>query len=367
MKKTKILFIVPYPSEGASNRLRIEQYLPYMDREDVIYRLRPFAGRRFYKILYAKGHRIAKSFYFLIAILNRFLDIVRAVNYDIVVVHREALPIGSTVIERAFLGIGKKIVFDFDDAVFLSNTSASNNFIERFKNPGKVSRVISLSSCVLAGNAYLAEYAKKFNDNVVVMPTAIDTDAYTINAVKKDSSTVTIGWIGSFTTGAYLEDIRGVLNRLKAKYPFLKLKFVGNWIELKNPIEGAEYKEWRLEHEKDDLGSFDIGIMPMPDDMWTRGKCGFKIILYMACGIPVVSSPVGVNKEIVRDGENGFLADTEDEWFSKLSALIDDSLLRKRFGVEGRKTVERCYSVSKTVGKFIGILKEVSAGRIYDK
>lgn len=357
MRKLSVLFIVPYPSEGASNRLRVEQYIPYLEKEGIRYHIRPFISRRFYKILFIKGHPLAKAFYFSIALLNRFFDILRALSYDIIFIHREALPIGSILIERIFSKLKKKIIFDFDDAIFLPSTSRSNNYIERFKNPGKVSKIIALSNSVIVGNRYLEEYARKFSKNVVIIPTPIDTEKYAAEPKKVTSAEVTIGWIGSFTTRVYLEDIRDVLKSLKEKYNNLKLKFVGNWADLEKPIEGAEYKEWSLKEELADMRSFDMGIMPMPDDMWTKGKCAFKIILYMACGIPVVSSPVGMNREIINEGENGFFANSKKEWTDRLSALIENRPLRMKIGEAGVSTVRKNYSVAHTAPKFIEVLK----------
>ncbi len=364
MRKMRILFIVPYPPEGASNRLRVEQYIPYLKTKGIRYRIRPFVNKNFYKILYIKGHYFSKAFYFFMSILNRLFDIFRALKYDIIFIHREALPIGSILIETILSKIKKKIIFDFDDAVFLPNTSKSNNYIERFKNPNKISRIITLSDCVIVGNNYLAEYADKFNNNVIVIPTPIDTNKYTVDTNRRNSSEVTIGWIGSFTTRSYLEEIWHVLELLKMKYSNVKLKFIGNWSELKNPFDKAEYKEWSMESEISDVRSFDIGIMPMPDDMWTKGKCGFKAILYMACGIPVVASPVGTNMEIIEDGVNGFFADSEKEWIDRLSMLIEDLELRKRIGMAGRDTVEKRYSVAHTADYFIAALNEAYEAKV---
>jgi glycosyltransferase involved in cell wall biosynthesis len=363
----RVLFIVPYPSEGASNRLRVEQYLPYLDRDGIRYSVRPFVGKRFYRILYSRGRHFAKACFFALSIIGRCLDVLRALKYDIVFVHREALPIGSIAIEKAFLKTGRRMIFDFDDAIFLPSTSESNNYMERFKDPGKVARIIALSGHVIAGNGYLKEYAGKFNRNVTVIPTPIDADRYRPDAAAalRPDGAVTIGWIGSFTTRVYLDFLRGVFGRLKAKYPALRLIFVGNWSGMKDRIEWAEYKEWSLDDEPADIRSFDIGIMPMPDDMWTRGKCGFKIILYMSCSIPVVSSPVGVNLEIIKDKENGLLARTDEEWFMALSQLVEDATLRGRLGAAGRRTVEERYSVRRTAPLFISVLRETS-GRCFE-
>lgn len=360
MKKLRVLFIVPYPSEGASNRLRVEQYLPYLAEEGIEYRVRPFVGRRFYRILYLRGRWPAKIGYLILSVMNRLADIARACSYDIVFVHREAWPLGSPAIEKIFSWIGKRLVFDFDDAIFLPGTSASNNAMERLKNPNKIKAIIQASDCVIAGNGYLAQYAQKFNDTVVIIPTPIDTGAYT-PAERRSADRLTIGWIGSFTTRVYLEQITHALETLRMRYPGLRLKFVGNWAGYNGRIAGAEYKEWSLPGELDDIRSFDIGIMPMPDDMWTRGKCALKIILYMACGIPVVSSPVGMNREVIREGENGLFASREEEWVDKLSRLLDDGPLRERIGAAGRETVERSYAVRQTAPLFVATLNKVAA------
>ena len=170
MKSLKVFFIVPYPSEGASNRLRVEQYLPYLDREGICYRVRPFVGKRFYKILYLKGRHISKVFFFISSLINRFLDTIRSIPYDVIFIHREALPIGSTFVETALSWAGKRIIFDCDDAIFLPNTSRSNNYIERFKNPNKISNILALSDAVIAGNTYLEEYARKLSIMLQILP-----------------------------------------------------------------------------------------------------------------------------------------------------------------------------------------------------
>ncbi len=358
-KNPSIFFIVPYPTDGASNRLRVEQYLPWLDKEGIKYRIRSFSSKRFYKILYTKGQHAKKAVFFCIALFQRILDLLRAIPYDIVFIHREALPVGSILIEKIFAKMGKKIVFDFDDAIFLPSTSGINTFMDRFKNPGKISKIITLSSHIIAGNAYLAEYTKKFNDNVTVIPTAIDTERYQPSVNRNPDNKTVIGWIGSFTTRTYLSDLETVFKKIKANFPDVVFKFVGNWDGTYGRIEGVDYEEWNLDKEPADLTSFDIGIMPMPNDMWTKGKCAFKIILYMACGKPVISSPVGVNKEVIEDGKNGFLAKTAQEWFEKLEMLIKDPVLRERMGKYGRRIAEEKYSVKRLAPDFINVIRKV--------
>jgi len=351
----KILFLVPYPTAGASNRIRVEQFIPYLTSKGIGCRVRPFVNPAFYKIMYIPGRYVEKILWFIICTINRGLDILRSLKYDIIFIHREAYPFGGPFFETIFSKMGKTIIFDFDDAIFLPNTSEQNVYIERFKSPGKTAGIIRMSSLVIAGNEYLKEYAAKYNGNVVMIPSSVDTDKYRPLPDKSSNKQVMIGWIGSNTTKRFLYDIEDVFVKLSAKYENLAFKIVGakfNSSKLKNVIN----KEWALDEEIDDLRTFDIGIMPMPDNEWTRGKCGFKAILYMACGIPVVASPVGVNTEIIRNGENGFLAKDQREWVNKLSFLIEDADLRGRLGARGREMVEKYFSVEKNFSKVVNVI-----------
>ncbi|MDD5421807.1 MAG: glycosyltransferase family 4 protein [Candidatus Omnitrophota bacterium] len=351
----KVLFIVPYPNEGASNRLRVEQFLPYLRANGIEYTLRPFIGRGFYRILYLRHKYLKKILFFIFATVARISDIFRAMAHDIIFIHREAYPFGPPVFEHIFRCLGKPIIYDFDDAIFLRNTSGINNYIERFKNPGKISGIVSLSRYVIAGNRYLRDFAARFNINVIIIPTTIDTDMYRPPARRPDKKEVVIGWIGSNTTRRFLRDMEDVFKELSARYDNLVFKIVGGYhhSELKNVVN----IEWSMEREIELLGTFDIGIMPMPDDEWTRGKCAFKAILYMACGIVPVCSPVGVNTEVVQDGVNGYLANDKSEWVGKLSALIEDRGLRERMAASARALVEKKYSVKTYEPVFLRTLR----------
>jgi glycosyltransferase involved in cell wall biosynthesis len=350
-----ILFWVPYPREGASNRYRVEQYLPYLTGSGIKYVLHPFWSREGYKILYRPGYFFIKMYYFFLGTFSRVKDIFSIGRYNIVFIHREAYPIGGAIFEKMIGMLGKPVIFDFDDAIFLPANSHQNNFIKMLKCPGKIKEIIRDSRCVIAGNEYLADFAKKFSKNVVVIPTSIDTDEF-IPAPGKDlKSEIVVGWIGSGTTVGFINIIRGAIVRLSDKYPHIVFKIVGGDISighLKNVIS----KPWSLEEERADLSTFDIGIMPMDDNLWTKGKCGFKAILYMSMGIPCVSSPVGVNNNIIQDGISGFLARDEDDWFNKLSSLIEDGGLRIKIGAAGRKVVEEKYSVKANVKKVLDVI-----------
>lgn len=353
----RVLFWVPYPTEGASNRYRVEQYLPYLEKEGIKYSLRSFWSSSAYRILYKNGHYFKKIYFFLCGTISRILDLLRIARYDVVFIHREAYPIFGAIFETALSILRKPIIFDFDDAIFLPTSSRPNNFIESLKKPDKVASTIVKSKHVIAGNSYLSDFALRYNRSVTIIPTSIDTDKYYSNN-RKASDEVVIGWMGSITTLNFLNVMIGTFINISKKFHNIKFKIVGGDFSIEG-LSNIISKPWSLEEEIEDLRSFDIGIMPMPDNEWTNGKCGFKAILYMNMGIPCVCSPVGVNKEIITDGVNGFLASSEDEWINKLSLLIENPDLRRRLGMAGRKTVEERYSVKINAPKYIEILKNV--------
>lgn len=359
----RIIFLVPYPTEGASNRLRIEQYFPSLKLKNIKCRIRPFISKNFYKILYFRGNNLLKFYYFVIDTINRLIDLMRVTQYDLVFIHREAYPIGPPFFEYIIAKLNKPIIYDFDDAIFLPNVSQVNNFIERFKLPSKIAKIISLSSYVIAGNEYLKDFVLRYNKKVSVLPTCIDTEKYkNMDYAIKDQKQIMIGWIGSKTTEGFLHDKEPVFKTLAKKYTAIKFIFIGTEYEIEG-LPQLSCKKWSIATELEDIRNFDIGIMPMPENKWTKGKCGFKAILYMSMGIPTVCSPVGVNKEIIKDGENGFLAATEEEWIKKLSSLIENPTLRQKIGSAGRKTVEERYSLDVNKPKFLAIIQEVYNGR----
>jgi len=352
----KILFLVPYPEEGASNRIRVMQFVPYLKSKGIFCRIRPFVNGRFYRILYLPYRYAEKAVWFLTCTINRIFDIARSLRYDIIFIHREAYPFGGPIIESILYRMGKPIIYDFDDAIFLSNTSEHNIYIEKFKKPGKVSAIIKMSRLVIAGNEYLKNYASGFNKNVIIIPSSIDTDRYCRATSENNKKDVVIGWIGSNTTKSFLKDIEDVFAELSDRYRNVVFKIIGAEFYSRK-VNNVINKRWVLNEEMEDLNDFDIGIMPMPDNEWTRGKCGFKIILYMACGIPAVCSPVGVNSAIIEDNVSGFLAKDNREWVDKLSRLIEDKKLRDRLGAAGRKRVENNYSVKVNASKLVDAIR----------
>ena len=194
---------------------------------------------------------------------------------------------------------------------------------------------------------------------MTLIPTTIDTDLYRPERRRpRDDGTVTIGWTGSHSTARHLERLRPALTELAARQPFRLIVIGANT----PPIPGAvvEARRWSAETEVDDLSDVDIGIMPLPDDAWSRGKCGLKALQYMGLGIPAVVSPVGVNTEIVVDGVNGLIAGTDDEWIDRLVTLMNDAALRKKLGSAARESVEQRYSAKQIAPKVAAIFRRAS-------
>ena len=354
-----VLFITPYPAEGPSSRYRVEQYIPYLEGNGVRCIVRPFVSRAFYEILYKKRFYMRKILFFLYSSIKRFLDIFLAIKSDIIFIHLEIFPFGPHFFEYFFSKIlRKKLIYDLDDAIYMGVTSTANTFIKRLKCPSKIKKIIKISQYVIACNEYLGDYARKYNKNVSILHTIVDTEKF-VPEVKKNKEKIAIGWIGSHSTAPYIEGLKGVFSRLGMHYK-INLKLIGAGKDIK--ISGIEVinVEWNLEDEIKELQSLDIGVYPLPDNEWILGKTGFKTIQYMSVGIPCVVSDAGANKIIVKDGINGFLAKTEDEWVQKLSALIEDVTLRERIGFAGRKTAEERFSVKVNAPKFLEIIKKVA-------
>lgn len=354
----RVLFVVPYPTEAPSNRLRVEQYFPYLREHGITPILRPFQSSLFYNIRYAPGALSRKIASFGMSSVSRLVDIARSSRVDVILVHREAFPFGGPFIEEAMARTDVPIIFDFDDAIYLPNSGDTNRFVTLLKRPHKTARIIELSSAVIAGNENLRAYASRYNHNITVIPTPVDTDYFAPRG-GSDRDRVVIGWIGSNTTAPYLRMLVRALTQIVEKYPHVDVRVVGGSY-VPPIVPDLQVQRWDLNHELDELHGFDIGIMPMPDTEWTRGKCGFKALLYMSVGIPPVCSPVGVTTDILQDGYNGLLATTTEEWVDRLSSLIEDVTLRRQMGDAGRQWVVDRFSLHAQAPRFLDVLERTS-------
>ncbi len=341
--KIKVLAIVPSLYDTSpGQRFRIEQWEPILRGNGVEITYAPFESKELRQVLYQTGHTFQKIKNILRNTNKRRTEINAVKDFDLIYVFREAAIFGPAWFEKKIAGSGVPMIFDFDYAVFVPYKSPSNGYISYLKFPSKIRSICRLSAHVMAGNRFLADYANEVNENVTIIPTTIDTDKYIPNSGSAEAKVPTILWSGSFSTVQHLDTVRSALQKL-AKEEKFKLRVIGT---PQYKLEGVETEaiQWRAETEIEDLQAGNIGIMPLPDESWSKGKCGLKALQYMALGIPTICSPVGVNSEIIQDGENGFLASTEDEWIDKLKLLIHSPEKCLQLGKAGRATVEEKYS-----------------------
>ena len=344
-KAKRILLVLPYPMGMApSQRFRIEQYIPYLEEAGFQINHHCFLTESSFRNLYRSGSIFSKIFGILGGFLRRWTLMFRLGKYSKVYLLREAAPLGPPIYEWWMAKLaGKKIVFDYDDALWLKQASGSNKLVSMFKFSKKTASICKWSSKIIAGNDYLADFARKYNSNVEVIPTVVDTER-SHNTMQKHEATPNFGWTGSHSTLPYLDEIKDVIVETLDEFTDSKFYLICN----KKPDwdhERLVYINWTEEKEVEDLLNFHVGIMPLPDNDWTKGKCGFKAIQYLSLGIPAIVSPVGVNPEIVKEGSNGYLCSTKEEWKLRLQELLNNAGKRAEMGRQGYWDVRERYSV----------------------
>jgi glycosyltransferase involved in cell wall biosynthesis len=350
----KVLYFTKYSRKGASSRLRSFQYFPFLEKENVQVTVSPLFNDEYLTNLYlgkVSKWTVAKGYF------QRFYKLLSVRYYDRVFIEYELFPYLPAWGEFFLKLLRVKYIVDYDDAIF-HNYDLSPNKIVRNLLGKKIDKVMKYSTCVIAGNNYLAERAKKAGANkICIMPTVIDIQRYKIKK-RGNNDKIIIGWIGSPSTLKYIKIIDTALQYLVEKYK-VQINIVGakaaNDI---GAIKNVEYINWQEDTEVTSISNFDIGIMPLNDSPWEEGKCSYKLIQYMAAGLPIVASPVGMNKEVVTGGENGFLVNTEEEWIKALEQYILSGEKRVLHGLAGRAKVEEKYCVQVTHKSLLKILKE---------
>lgn len=349
----KALFLTRYGRLGASSRYRFMQYEQILTDHDIDCRFEPLLDDDYLSNRYSG----AKSgmMKFGMSAFRRLSMILKAKRYDVVVLQGEAMPYIPAILEHFLSLLGVPYVVDLDDAIF-HYYDKNPRWLIRTLLGRKIANVVRRSACVFAGNDYLADYARQSGTKRIEwIPTVVDFGRYSVTDTGSDNFTV--GWIGSPGSSRYLSVIANALESVgRDKTTCLTLVGAGSDFQ----VEGILTKKltWCEESEVLCMQNFSVGIMPVPDDPWGRGKCGLKLIQYMACGLPVVASPVGVNREIVEHGVNGFLASTDREWVGALETLRNDPQLAKRMGKAGRARVEEKYSMQVTGPKVAQALKK---------
>ncbi|MBI2755082.1 MAG: glycosyltransferase family 4 protein [Chloroflexi bacterium] len=363
MSPLRALFLVPWPEAAASTRLRAQQYFPYLRAHGVEPVLRPFMSADLYGRVYESGHLPWKVAQVVESSVRRLADLVAASRADVVFVHREAFPFGLLTIERIIRRLGVPMVLDFDDAIYLPSSSEPNGFVRHLKNPRKVQELVRMSTAVVVGNDHLQEYARQFNPATVVIPTPVDADVYRPAPADEARERITIGWIGSGTTSRYLDTLAEPLARILQRHDSVDVAVVGGRSLPLERLPRVSFYRWTIERELALLQSFNVGLMPYPDNEWARGKCAFKALLYMSVGIPVVCSPVGMAEEVVTEGVNGYLPSTEADWYAALESLVEDAAALRQMGAAGRNILAARYSLERHAPRLLAVLQAVTNGK----
>lgn len=320
-------------SRNAGTRYRFPQFMPYLMERGIEIDLQ----------------RIVSSPLEFLRMLNSLK------KADIVIILRKLSSPWKQKLVRRFT---KKIIFEYDDSVMYRSSRWENQYSRtrrtRFRD------MVKMCDLIIAGNQFLKGEATQYvnEEKVHVIPTVVDIERYVQKQYHGSKDEVIIGWFGSKGTLYYLKELVPVLTEIGKRFPFAQLKIVCNDF-LDVPNMSVIKKQWSEEDEVADLQSFDIGLGPLTDDVWTRGKCGLKLVQYLAVGVPVVCSPVGANKEIVADGEVGFWAADDKEWIERLSTLIANTELRQEMGERGRKMIEQKYSLQALAPTLVDMLNKL--------
>jgi glycosyltransferase involved in cell wall biosynthesis len=348
LETVKVLFLTQTTALGPSSRYRVYQLLPWLQKLGITCEVSPAIDDELYRSLYLdSGGRSSRREAFSATWRKRSDDLQRVDSFDAVFIQKGVFPGLYSGFERK-IAARKPVVFDFDDAIWLPRVGGSR-ILRALHRESAVQDVLRRAAAVIAGNNSLAAYATRFNRHVTVVPSSIDPAAYS-----QSTNLNVVGWIGSRTTLPYLKPLKPVFETLKIKPRVIAS---GDPTQLGFDVE---FLSWQLETERMELSQIGVGLAPLPDTPWERGKCGVKILQYMACGIPAVASPVGANKDIITHGVNGFLASTTEEWTTALRTLVADSNLRRKFGAAGRETVAKRFTIQRAAETVSSVLRNLT-------
>jgi len=363
-KRINILALSLFGRKGASSRYRLYQYIPFLENKNIFCCIYPLIGDNAYDVLLdikrinPAVKPFIKFYYAASALIKRFFQILSAGSYDLVYIQKDVLPAPYLFILKK---LNSKIIFDLDDALYEKHATIKpsvfsiDNLFFKFRKTN-LDIMLKSAKAVTVTTPYLAEYVKLFSQNVHVITGPINIDVYK-PAKPDDPNKTVIGWIGSPVTTKYVQDMMPIFKELQKKHPKTEIHLIGaKKFDAENL--NIKFSDWSEDNEIELLSDFNIGIMPLTDDKWSKGKGGLKLLQYFAMSIPVVCSPVGINNDIVLEGKNGFFAKNEKEWIEKLSILIENENLRRDFGSAGHKLVEQKFDLKKSVDYIEDIIRK---------
>lgn len=356
MRNLRLTLFTAGDCYSPSSRYRSYQFFPYWRRQGVEPQAFPlYRTIDYLRLQHLQGNcwkKLARGAYLLYCFFRRLGEVPRARDCDVLVIEHELFNWMPFIFEKAILSFFTKrpIVIDIDDA----------SYVKYLKNPflrNKFPQLFGQASLITAGSEILYKFAQRFNHNVEVIPTVIDLNRYKRQA-RFDHQRFVIGWIGGPQNARHIKLITAALQEL-CKTQQVVLRCIGAPPGFQIPFVPTEVIPWSWDTEIEHLLSCDVGINPLDNDLFSLGKCGFKLIQYMACGLPVVAAPVGANKDIVDHGINGFLAGNDEEWQQFLERLYEDQALRVSMGEEGRRKVEKRFSVQAVLPKMVALYRGI--------
>ena len=352
----RVLALTRYSPLGPSSRIRFYQYVPFLNSNGMEVLVAPLLGNDYVRNLY--GGKRQPVFSVLRAYLSRIVYLVNSRQFDLLWIEKELLPWLPTRADYLLLRKGIPCIVDYDDAVFHRYDQHHNRLIRALLGK-KIDIIMRRATTVVVGNDYLAERAYHAGARKIErLPSTVDINRYAKK--EKNGEQFCIGWIGSPITAPYLTMIKDALEEVM-KQTGARLVLVGSGDQDPLPGLAKEIFPWSEESEVAQIQSFDVGIMPLPDGPFEQGKCGYKLIQYMACGLPVIASPVGFNTRIVEQGTTGYCASNNNDWINALVLLSKDSAIRVALGEAGRKKIEQKYSLQITAPRLLQIFTQAAS------
>lgn len=352
----RVLALTKYDREAASTRQRVLQFRPALEQAGITLDHRPLLGDSYVRSL-ATGERWSRL-QVVGSYLRRIGDLLARPDADLIWVYADLFPYLPAGFDRLLFRRGIPVVYDCDDAFFLSYNCNANPIVRALLS-GKIEKLMARASAVVCGNEFLRNHAARFAARTIVIPTSVDTDIYT-PAPREARSKPVIGWIGSPSTWPNVRPLLPLLRELCASGSASFHVVGARRGAAADAFDGMETADWSEATEVDQVRGFDIGIMPLIDGAWARGKSGYKLIQYMACGVPAVASPVGANAAILTR-ETGLLASGEDEWRDALTTLLNKPELRHKMGNAGRARTVELYSVQTNAPRLIDLFRELTS------
>ena len=360
---TTALFYLLDGASNASSRHRVLQYFPYFREHGI----QPHASLPVPEALYQRliergGSQRQKAMFYATFLARRLRDVLNAKRFDVVVIQRDLFPFGPPVLERQLMQANPRLVYDTDDATYLRPSFTPDTPFQRLRRFDKVREVVRNARWVSAATEPIAAWAREYNADVSVVPMALDLRQYdSVRRPKKQADTTVLGWAGTAGGLRYLHDLAPLLRELSAKHRITVRVISGGYRDVCLPGVPVEASSWRPERSLQDIAGFDIGLVPLAASPFEQAKFPFKLLQYLALGVPAVSARVGVASTVLRHGENGFLATTPEDWREALELLLEDASLRRKLADAGRATVEAGYTIERVAPLLVHGLNRAAA------